>query len=107
MKARQLSVSRTSVYALGMIDQLRYIERGADGFWGRWQATGANARRIVHAGPVVARIGLDDRVAAWQRSPREPWQTWDLAAFELAATRLPDGAPALFAGDASDPGGHT
>ena len=99
MKARQITSALGSVYALGMIDQLRYIERGDDGFWGTWQATGVNAKRIVHAGDVIARIGLDDRVSAWQRMPRGSWQTWDLQAAELIATRLPGGAPVLFAAD--------
>ena len=101
MKARQLSTAHTSVYALGMIDQLRVIERSQDGLWGRWLATGVHAKHVAHAGDVVARIGLDDRVAAMQRTPRRPWTTWDLHATEIVATRLADGAPALFAADAT------
>jgi hypothetical protein len=107
MKARQLSISLNSVFAIGMIDQLRFIERGADGFWGRWQVTGTNATRIAHTGDVVARIGLDGRVGAWQRAPREPWHTWDLEAVDLTAARLAKGAPALFAGDAEGCVWHT
>ena len=99
MKARQISSALSSVYALGMIDQLRYIERASDGFWGSWQSTGVNAKRILHAGDVIARIGLDDRVSAWQRMPRAAWQHWDLEVAELTATRLPGGAPVLFAAD--------
>src|SRR5712691_10420993 len=97
MKALQLAVSPDSVYALGMIDQVRCVERGVDGFWGRWQGTGANAKRIVHGGNVIARIGLDDRVSAFQRSPRGSWFTWDLRATELAAAHTSKGAPTLFA----------
>jgi hypothetical protein len=100
MKARQIAPALSSVYALGMIDQLRCIERGEDGFWGKWQSTGANAAHVVHGGDIVARIDLDGRVSALQRSPGRPWFTWDLRAVELAATRLPDGPPVLFAADA-------
>ena len=107
MKARQIAPALSSVYALGMIDQLRYIERGEDGFWGEWHSTGANARLVVHAGDVVGRIGLDGRVSACQRAPSRPWVTWDLQATELAATRLPGGPPVLFAADGERKAWHT
>ena len=103
MKARQVAPGFSSVYALGMMEQIRVIERGADGLWGDWQPANANARRIVHGGDVVAAIGLDDRVSVLQRSPRLPWHTWDLKAAELSLTHLDDGGPALFA---SEPDGR-
>ena len=97
MKARQIAVSPDSVYALGPSDEVMSIERGADGLWGSWSDAGATGRSLVHDGPVIGRIGLDDRVSVLQRKPPLPWTTWDLEARELAAARLPDGAPALFA----------
>jgi hypothetical protein len=97
MKALQLAVSPDSVYALGMIDQVRCIERGVDGFWRAWQNTGAKAKRVVHGGGVIARIGLDDRVSAFQRRPPGTRVTWDLRATELVAAHTSKGAPALFA----------
>ena len=97
MKARQITVSPDSVYALGPSDEVMSIERGADGLWGSWSDAGATGRSLVHDGPVIGRIGLDDRVSVLQRKPPLPWTTWDLEARELAAARLPDGAPALFA----------
>ena len=97
MKARQIAIALDSVYALGEANELRHIDRGADGLWGRWAASGATAKKIVHGGPVIARIGLDDRVSALQRTPELPWVTWDLTATELTAAHLPEGAPAFFA----------
>jgi hypothetical protein len=99
MKARQLAIAVHSVYALDPHGGVVFIERDADGLWGPWQDAGAEARQIVHAGDVVARIGPDGGVSALQRSPRLPWHDLDLEADALAATRLPDGAPALFATD--------
>ena len=97
MKARRIAIALDSVCALGEADELMLIGRGADGLWGRWSATGDIAKDVVHGGPVIARIGLDDRVSALQRTPRLPWVTWDLQATELTTARLADGAPALFA----------
>jgi hypothetical protein len=97
MKARQISVAPDSVYALGPSGQLSVIERTPEGLWGRWQATGVDARCIAHAGHVIARIGLDDRVSAFQRGSDLPWFTWGLHATELATAHLPDGTPVLFA----------
>jgi hypothetical protein len=97
MIASRIAVAPGSLYAIGPHQELSCIERGPDGLWGRWQATGASAREIAHAGQVVAAIGLDGRLSALQLTPRLPWETWELRATELAAARLPDGAPALFA----------
>ena len=102
MKARQIAIAPNSVYALGPADEVRSIERGADGLWGRWQATGGSAKSIVHGGQVIATIGLDDRVSALQLTPRLPWFTWDIQATELTVAHLPDGAPVLFAVDGDD-----
>jgi hypothetical protein len=97
MQARLLDVASDSVYVIGPDDRLWFIPRAEEGLWGGWQEAGATARSLVHAGPVIGRIGLDGRVAALQRRPSLPWQTWDVTATELAAAHLPDGAPALFA----------
>src|SRR5919109_1540597 len=97
MKARQIAIAIRSIYALDEQDRVRFIERDSDGLWGAWQDAGAEARRIVHEGDVVARIGLDRRVSVLQRSPRLPWQDLDLEAAGLAVTRMHHGAPALFA----------
>jgi hypothetical protein len=97
MKARQLSVSFASVYALGLLDQARLIRRGPDGFWGPWEATGVNAKRLVHAGTVVAVIGLDDRVAVYDQLPGRVRHTWDFQASELSVAPLPRGGAVLFA----------
>lgn len=99
MKARQIAPAFTSVFAIEPTGQVNFIERGAGGLWNGWQTTGTDARQIVHAGHVVARIGLDGRVSAWQRSPHLPWLTWDFEAAELTAAHLPGGAPVLFATD--------
>lgn len=107
MKARQIAPAFTNVYAIGPIDQVRFIERDPDGFWGEWRVTHAIAQRLVNAGEIVARIGLDQRVSALQRTPPLPWHTWELQAHELAATHLPDGAPALFATDTDSTVWHT
>jgi hypothetical protein len=97
MKARQLSVSFASVYALGLLDQVRLIRRGPDGFWGPWEATGVNAKRLVHAGTVVAVIGLDDRVAVYDQLPGRVRHAWDFQASELRVAPLPRGGAVLFA----------
>ena len=97
MKARQIAIALDSVYALSPSDELRHIERGSDGLWGRWSAVGERARSIVHGGPVIAGIGLDGGVAVLQRTPPLPWATLDLQASTLAVAHLPDGAPGLFA----------
>lgn len=102
MKARQIAIAFNNVFALGPTDEVRFIERGEDGLWRKWQAAGATARGIVHGGPVIATIGLDDRVSALQHAPRLPWFTWDLQAAALTTARLPDGAPVLFAVDGDD-----
>ena len=99
MKARQIAPALGSVYAVDMLGQLRHIERDEHGFWGTWQTTDAMASRVVHAGDVIARIGVDGRVSARTRAPEHPWETWELEATDLAATRLPEGAPVLFAAD--------
>ena len=92
MKARHISISFASVYALGLLDQVRLIRRGPDGFWGPWQATGVNAKRLVHAGTVTALIGLDDRVAIYERLPGRVQHSWDFQASELASWRFRAGA---------------
>jgi hypothetical protein len=103
MKARQIATALTSVYALDPRDRIHSIERGPDGLWGPWQDVGAEARQIVHEGHVVAWIGLDNRVSALQRSSSQPSRvSLDLEAAGLSATRLPDGAPVLFANDDDD-----
>jgi hypothetical protein len=102
MKARQIAIALNNVYALGPAEDVSFIERGADGLWGSWQATGESAKRIVHGGQVIARIGVDDRVAAFQITPRLPWLTWDIQATELAVAHLPDGAPVLVVVDGDD-----
>jgi hypothetical protein len=102
MKARQIAIAPNNVYALGPADEVSFIERGADGLWGRWQATGGSAKSIVHGGQVIATIGLDDRLSAFQLTPRLPGFTWDIQATELTVAHLPDGAPVLFAVDGDD-----
>ena len=97
MKAGQIAIAPGSVFAIGPRQEVSFIERGSDGLWGRWQEADAAAKGIVHAGQVVAAIGLDDRVSALQLTPRLPWAGLELRATELAAAHLPDGAPALFA----------
>ena len=97
MKARHISISFASVYALGLLDQVRVIRRGPDGFWGPWQATGVNAKRLVHAGTVMALIGLDDRVAIYEQLPGRVQHSWDFQASELSVVALPRGGGALFA----------
>ena len=97
MKARQLSISFGSVYALGLLDQVRLIRRGPDGFWGPWEATGVNAKHLVHTGTVIALIGLDDRVAIYDQLPGRLRHTWDFQASELKVVPLPRGGGALFA----------
>ena len=97
MKARHLSISFASIYALGMLDQVRVIRRGPDGFWGPWEATGVNAKRLVHAGTVIALIGLDDRVAIFDELPGRVRHTWDFLASDLRVAAFPRGGGALFA----------
>ncbi len=97
MKARQLAIAPGSVYALTPSGEVHSIERGEEGLWGGWRDAGGRAKSIVHAGAVVGAIGFDGRVAALQRNPAMPWHTWDLEASELAAARLADGTPTLFA----------
>src|SRR6266540_3531787 len=99
MKARQIAPAPTSVYTIGEQDQIRWIERGLDGLWGRWQEEGGGAKRIVHGGSIVAKIGLDEHVSALQRRPRTPWFTWDRRATELCAAHIPERGPMLFATD--------
>jgi hypothetical protein len=106
MKARQIAISLKSVYALGPTDEVKLIERGADGLWGSWQATGESAKTIVNGGQVIARIGIDDRVSALQVTPRLPWLTWDIQGTELAVAHLPDGAPVLIVVDGDDLAWH-
>ena len=91
MKARHLSASFASVYALGLLDQVRVIRRGPDGFWGEWEPTGVNAKRVVHARGLTALIGLDDRVAVYDGLPGRPRFTWDFQASELSFVPLPRG----------------
>ena len=62
MKARQIAIALKSVYALGPTDEVRLIERGADGLWGSWQATGESAKTIVHGGQVIGRASCRERV---------------------------------------------
>jgi hypothetical protein len=102
MKARQIAIALNSVYALGPNEEVSFIERGADGLWGYWQATGESAKSIAHGGQVVARIGADERVSAFQVTPRIPWLTWDIQGTELVFAHLPDGAPVLIVVDGDD-----
>ena len=102
MKARQIAIARNNVFARGLLDEVHFIERDADGLWGKWQSAGASAKTVIHSGQVVACIGRDDRLSALQLAPRLPWFTWDFQATELTATHLPDGAPVLVAVDRDD-----
>lgn len=102
MKARQIAIALNNVYALGPANEVRFIERGADGLWESWQATGTSAKTIVHGGQVLASIGVDDRVSALQVVPRLPWFTWDIQATEVTVARLPEGAPVLVVVDGDD-----
>jgi hypothetical protein len=102
MKARQIAIAPNSVYALGPAGEVSLIERGEDGLWGRWQATGERARSVVPGGQIIARIGVDDRVSALQVTPQLPWFTWDIQATELTLARLSDGAPVLVVVDGDD-----
>lgn len=102
MKARQIAIALSNVYALGPTGEVSFIERGAGGLWGNWRATGESAKSIVHGGPVIATIGVDDRVSAFQVAPRLPWLTWDVQASELTFTHLADGAPVLIVIGADD-----
>ena len=97
MKATQIAIAPASVYATDPRGEVRCIERGSDGLWGRWQAMDATAKTLVHAGRVVAAIGPDDRVSVLQVKPRLPWVSLDLVATKLATAHLPDGVPVLFA----------
>ncbi len=99
MKARQTASSLSSLYAVGPSHQVLLIERGPDGFWGWWRATGTNAKRIAHGGSVIASIGLDDRVSVLQRYPANSWFTWDRTATEVCAAHIPGRGPVLFAAD--------
>ena len=107
MKARQIATARTSVYALALDDRIHTITRGPDGLWGSWEGTAEQARHIVHGGDVVARIGRDGRVSVQQAASGSSWSCLDLEALHLAATRLPSGAPALFASDSDHLVWHT
>ncbi|HKU60753.1 MAG TPA: hypothetical protein VJQ44_05995 [Gemmatimonadales bacterium] len=97
MKARHLSTSFATIYALGLLDQVRVIRRGPDGFWGPWAATGSNAKRLVQAGPVTAVIGVDDRVAIYDQLPGRARHTWDFQASDLSAAGLSRGGSVLLA----------
>ncbi len=66
MKAQQIAAALGNVYALGPLGQVRSIDRGEDGLWGRWRASGATAKRIVHGGAVIGTLGPDDRVSTSQ-----------------------------------------
>jgi hypothetical protein len=107
MKARQIAIAPNNVAVLGPAGEVRFIERGADGLWGKWQAAGASAKRIAHGGQVIATIGLDDRVSALQLTPRLPWFTWDFPATDLSVAHLPEGVPVIFAVDGDDLVWHT
>jgi hypothetical protein len=102
MKARQIAIALKNVHAIGLGDEVKFIERGADGLWGKWQDSGETAKRIVHGGQVIARIGVDDRVSVLQVTPRLPWFSWDIQAAELTVAHLPDGAPVLVVVDGDD-----
>jgi hypothetical protein len=51
MKARQIAPALTSVFAIDHEGQIRVIERGTDGLWGRWQPTGIAASRRHRSAP--------------------------------------------------------
>lgn len=99
MKARQLASSPSSLYAVGSSGHVVLIERGPDGLWGWWRATGISAKHIAHGGGVIAVVGEDDRLSALQRYPDISRFTWDRTAAEVCATYLPGRGPVLFAAD--------
>jgi hypothetical protein len=99
MRARPIAPAFTSVYAVSRSIRLQLIERGPDGFWGPWRATGTPATRAVHLGSVVAVLGPDGRVSAQQRHPAGEWHTWTRPMRELAATYIPGRGPVVFAVD--------
>ncbi|HUR94355.1 MAG TPA: hypothetical protein VMY76_07215 [Gemmatimonadales bacterium] len=99
MKVRQVASALSSVYAVGLADELKLIDRRLDGRWGPWKAAEVSAREIVNLGTVVAGLGTDGRVVALQRQPSHGWHSFDLKARELCATYIPSRGPALFAGD--------
>ena len=65
MKARQIAASfQQRLRHRPSDDQVRLIERGPDGLWGRWRDRGSRRpSRSSMAGSVVATIGPDDRVS--------------------------------------------
>src|SRR6476620_7697943 len=82
MTARPIAPALTSVFAIDHEGQIRIIERGTDGLWGRWQPTGIAASRVVHAGTVVASLGPDRRISALPRTAGGSWVTWERQARE-------------------------
>jgi hypothetical protein len=99
MKAHQIAPALTSVFAIDHEGQIRLIERGTDGLWGRWQPTGIAASRIVHGGTVVASLGPDHRISALQRTAGGSWVTWERQARELCAVHVPGRGPLILAND--------
>ena len=107
IKARQTASSLNSLYAVGPSDQVLLIERGPDGFWGWWRATGVIYHRwqdrpfsawrkwtglggppggartvsvdtINDGGLDVFTIGGDDAVYhRWQDKPFDVWHPWE------------------------------
>ena len=99
MRARLIAAALDSVYAIDLEGQVSSIERGSEGFWGPWQGAGLAAKRIVHAGTVVATIGPDHHASALVRGGYDTWHTWPRPADELAAVYVPGQGPILFATD--------
>ena len=73
MRARLIVAALDSVYGIDLEGQVSSIERGSEGFWGPWQGAGLAAKRIVHAGTVVATIGPDHHVSALVRGGYDTW----------------------------------
>jgi hypothetical protein len=99
MKARQIAPGLNSVYVIGPSEHVQLIERAADGLWGRWQSTPTTAKSVVVGGSMVATIGHDNRVSAFERGIWHPGMTWDREARELRSTHVPGRGAVLLAVD--------
>jgi hypothetical protein len=99
MQARDIAAGRNAVYAISASGAVSVIERGADGLWGRWQATSVLARSLVHAGSLIGRIGPDGRVSVFEQGIWRPPHEWDREARELSGLLVPGHGPTLLAVD--------
>ena len=99
MKAKQVAPGSKSVYVIGSLDDVRVIERGDDGLWGRWQPTTVAAKSLVNGGSVIATIGPGDRASVFERGIWQPARTFDLEARALAITHVPGRGPFLLVAD--------